>query len=230
MAQTGLRGFNGDGIVATAAQLDAPFGVALDSAGNLLIADLKNGRIRLVFPDNVAPIANAGGPYSVNEGGFVQLNAGGSSDPDGDTLTFGWDLDYDGVTFQVDTVVVSPVVSAVGLGPHTRTIAVRVSDGSLSAIATTQLTVLNAAPVKVNNSYSTDEDVALNVAAPGVLSNDTDAFGSLTALLVSSTSNGSLSLNANGSFSYTPNTDFSGTDSFTYQAKDVPMLCRIRPR
>ena len=42
----------------------------------------------------------------------------------------------------------------------------------------------------------------------------------LTAVLVSGTSNGVLSLNSNGSFSYTPNSNFNGTDTFTYKAND----------
>ena len=36
---------------------------------------------------------------------------------------------------------------------------------------------VNDAPVAVNDSYSTTEDTALTVAAPGVLGNDTDADG-----------------------------------------------------
>ncbi|HKY52887.1 MAG TPA: ExeM/NucH family extracellular endonuclease, partial [Anaerolineales bacterium] len=80
---------------------------------------------------------------------------------------------------------------------------------------------LNAAPVATDDNYSTDEDTALNVAAPGVLANDTDGNGdALAAILVSGPSNGSLTLNADGSFSYTPAADFNGTDSFTYKAND----------
>lgn len=41
-------GFGGDGGLATNASLSAPFGVAIDAAGNLLIADTVNGRIRRV--------------------------------------------------------------------------------------------------------------------------------------------------------------------------------------
>ncbi len=81
--------------------------------------------------------------------------------------------------------------------------------------------VRNNAPVAVNDLYSVNEDQSLNVAAPGVLANDSDVDDNpLTAVLVSGPSNGMLTLNSNGSFTYTPNTNFSGTDSFTYKAND----------
>ena len=49
-AGTSSAGFSGDNGPATAAQLNNPFGVALDSAGNLYIADFSNHRIRRVTP------------------------------------------------------------------------------------------------------------------------------------------------------------------------------------
>ncbi len=48
VAGTGTQGFSGDGGPATSAQLGNPFGVALDSAGTLFIADQLNHRIRRV--------------------------------------------------------------------------------------------------------------------------------------------------------------------------------------
>jgi trimeric autotransporter adhesin len=45
---TGTAGFSGDGGPATKAELDFPVGVAVDGAGDLLIADSNNHRIREV--------------------------------------------------------------------------------------------------------------------------------------------------------------------------------------
>jgi uncharacterized protein (TIGR03437 family) len=52
-AGTGLPGYSGDGGAATKAQLNTPYGIALDASGNLYIADLGNNRIRRVWPDGV---------------------------------------------------------------------------------------------------------------------------------------------------------------------------------
>jgi sugar lactone lactonase YvrE len=48
VAGTGTAGYAGDGAPATSARLKAPDGVATDSAGNLVIADSGNNRVRVV--------------------------------------------------------------------------------------------------------------------------------------------------------------------------------------
>jgi len=48
VAGNGTLGFGGDGAAATSAQLDTPWGVTVDPAGNIYIADTYNQRIRRV--------------------------------------------------------------------------------------------------------------------------------------------------------------------------------------
>lgn len=48
IAGTGTGGYNGDDIAATTAQLNDPFGVAVDIAGNVYVADHSNHRVRMI--------------------------------------------------------------------------------------------------------------------------------------------------------------------------------------
>ena len=53
IAGNGTAGSSGDGGPATQAQLQQPYGIAVDPAGNLYIADLGNNRIRKVAPNGI---------------------------------------------------------------------------------------------------------------------------------------------------------------------------------
>src|SRR5580704_7829437 len=83
-----------------------------------------------------------------------------------------------------------------------------------------EVAVQSTTPLAVNDSYNGTSGETLTVGAPGVLINDTDGQGPLTAVPGTTTSHGTLSLSTNGGFTYTPNAGFSGTDSFTYEAYD----------
>ncbi len=103
----------------------------------------------------------------------------------------------------------------------TDTFTYRASDGTTTSNLATVTITVNSAPVAVNDLYSTDEDTPLAITLPGVLGNDTDADSdTLTAVVVTQPTSGTLAINADGSFTYTPNANFSGTDSFTYRAND----------
>jgi hypothetical protein len=87
--------------------------------------------------------------------------------------------------------------------------------------ATVTITITNAAPVAVNNSYTATTGVQLTVAAPGILGNDSDADGdALTAQLVDGSGNGSLSVSPNGGFTFTSGGSFTGIRTFTYRVMD----------
>lgn len=70
VAGTGVAGYSGDGGPATSAQLDNPYRVAVDSAGNLYIADYLNSRIRKVNTSGVTATVAGNGTYgSSGDGG-----------------------------------------------------------------------------------------------------------------------------------------------------------------
>jgi hypothetical protein len=85
----------------------------------------------------------------------------------------------------------------------------------------TGMVLVDTPPTAANDSYSTDENIPLNVQAPGVLANDGDVDGdTLSAVPVQGPAHGQLVLNNDGSFTYTPTANFTGTDQFTYRASD----------
>src|SRR5207245_6764036 len=72
-------------------------------------------------------------------------------------------------------------------------------------------------------TYTTPQYPQLTLSALGALANDSDVDGdTLTAMLVTGPSHGTLTLNADGSLVYMPALNFNGTDSFTYKASDGP--------
>jgi hypothetical protein len=90
VAGTGGWGYSGDGGAATSAELANPSGLALDSAGNLYIADFENKRIRKVNTSGVISTVagNGTGGYSgdggaatsaeINGGEFLAVDGAGN--------------------------------------------------------------------------------------------------------------------------------------------------------
>jgi uncharacterized protein (TIGR03437 family) len=70
IAGTGVPGYNGDNIPGNTAQLNTPWRVTLDPAGNLYIADSGNDRIRKLTPSGIiTTVAGSGQPGYSGDGG-----------------------------------------------------------------------------------------------------------------------------------------------------------------
>ncbi len=107
----------------------------------------------------------------------------------------------------------------------TDTFTFKVNDGfEYSSEATVSILVknVNDAPVAVEDAYALDEGGVLTTTLiNGVLINDSDVDSpSLTPILVTNVTKGTLVLNADGTFTYTPNVDYFGDDFFEYKVTD----------
>jgi trimeric autotransporter adhesin len=86
---TGTFGFSGDGKSATTAQFYLPSGIAMDSSGNMYIADTMNRRIRKITKDGTVSTIAGNGLYAYtgdgSAAGVAQLNSplGTASDSSG---------------------------------------------------------------------------------------------------------------------------------------------------
>lgn len=117
-------------------------------------AQWNTSEFSLAFLTNNPPVASAGGPYAINEGDGLNLDASASTDADGDSLLYSWDVNGDG-NFG-DAIGVGPTLTwgdlvALGINDGTRVFAprVRVDDqhGGVTTSSAATLTVANTAPV-----------------------------------------------------------------------------------
>ena len=76
VAGNGTQGYSGDGGPATSAELNYPYGVAVDAAGNLYIADTSNYRVRKVTPDGTITTVAGNGTEGYSGDGGPATSAG----------------------------------------------------------------------------------------------------------------------------------------------------------
>ncbi len=122
--------------------------------------DRETGFDGVNVPVACIPAADAGGPYAVDEGATIQLDANasapGTHPSAGDLVTYEWDFDEDG-DFD-DATGATPTFGPIG-DDDARFVSVRVtsSDG-IADTATTPLTVENVAPTVTIDSVTADPD------------------------------------------------------------------------
>jgi gliding motility-associated-like protein len=187
----------------------------------------KNVTINLNNLNDNLPVAVADS-YSINEGGILMVNS----------LTGVLSNDTDADGSPLNSILVSStihgtlVLNADGSFIYTNdggeassdTFRYKVNDGADGNTVTVTITItpVNDVPVAVADSYTVAEGGVLIInALTGVLSNDTDADGNtLSSILVSSVSHGTLNLNPDGSFTYRHDGSESTTDTFAYKVND----------
>lgn len=135
--------------------------VAMDDNGNSVVVwssaaqdGSGYGNYGQRYRVNLPPVADAGGPYVIDEGGTLALNASLSSDPDLDALTYTWDINGDDVFG--DASGLTPTVTwaqlnALGIVDNqvaANMVRVRVDDGqgNVTTSAAVALTINNLAP------------------------------------------------------------------------------------
>jgi PKD repeat protein len=138
---------------------------------------------RALTPEEIAgvsnepPVADAGGPYSMNEGGSVTLDASYSSDPDDNIVLYAWDLDNDGE--YDDAAGVTTDVSFANNGVFT--VGLKVTDEHDEFDTdTAEITVANIAPTILSLSAPVDPmqvgavvETSASISDPGVLDTHT---------------------------------------------------------
>lgn len=176
-----------------------------------------------IHPANQPPNA-VNDSYSMNKGDTLTVPAPGVFDNDSDDISFTLDS-YDATTTGGGTVSMAgdgsfsytpASTSYVGTDTFTYTII----DGlGLTDTATVTITVLDpAVPIARDDSYATQRNTPLTVAAPGVMANDDTTAGPLAvvAATVTTAHGGTAQLYADGHFTYTPPTGYTGPDTFPY--------------
>jgi PKD repeat protein len=151
----------GDGTTSAGAQVFKAYAQAGTYIITLKVTDFSGHSgstsvtIRIVLPGQV-PTANAGGPYNGAIGSSITFNGSGSSDPQGEALTYSWNFGDGGTA-----TAVSPIHTYTGPGSYIVTLTVTNTSG-ISAAATTHATIAYPSPtVTINGPYAGKPTLAI---------------------------------------------------------------------
>jgi uncharacterized delta-60 repeat protein len=232
-------GTNGTVTTVLAGNQDVARGVALQSDGKIVMAGYAfdanfNGQFAVVRYTNdlaLPLVANAGGPYTVAEGGTVQLDGSQSTDPrqPSSTLIYQWDLDGDGIFGQTgaaatrgDEVGVNPTFSAAGLdGPGTYTVTLKVTDSAgLSSTATATINIVNVPPtVTINGApASSPEGATISLTSTVTDPSPADVAAGFTLAWTVTKDGAAFATGSGANFAFTP--DDNATYIVTLSATD----------
>lgn len=115
IAGTGVAGFFGDGGAATSAQLSNPTALAVDSSGNLYIADTDNHRIRKISGTTITTVAGNGEQGFTGDG--AAATAAGIDSPNGVAVNAaGWIYIGDTHNQRVRVVNMAGIISTLAGG------------------------------------------------------------------------------------------------------------------
>lgn len=198
--------------------------VAYDSKGAYSTA-----RMLLTRAPNYPPVATDGSWAATEDQTLVVAAKDGvlehAVDPNGDFLTARLTVDaqHGSVALQPDgSFVYQPAQDWFGEDQFQYVANDGRADSNV-AIARISVAPVNDSPVANPDSYTTSECTPLLVAAPGLLTNDSDVdtpLSQLTATKVGGPQHGSATVAPDGSFVYDPAPSFSGQDAFTYRVSD----------
>jgi hypothetical protein len=105
------------------------------------VDEMETGVQVLYEVHNLAPFADADGPYVDDEGSEITFDASGSSDAEGDALVYRWNINGEWTSWSA-----SPTASHTWDDDYSGTVTVEVSDGAYTDSDTTTVTVNNVAP------------------------------------------------------------------------------------
>ena len=127
---------------------------------------------RVTIAMNAVPVANAGGDLTPVVGQTVSLMGAGMDSDMGDALSFAWDFDYDGMTFNVDAATQNAMTAYPS--PGVRVVALRVTD-NLGALhidtATVSVGKANTATALLSSPNPSDSGAQVTLMATVTVSN-----------------------------------------------------------